>query len=98
MGSFNELPSDVRWLILRKVILHELRLVWEFPIQLFEGGGGYPIRFNNNRDFVDGALTHITSMLAMVSKSFLSLIKRKTFRFNKRSWLFVKGAITTPTA
>lgn len=95
MGSFNELPSDVRWLIFRKVILHELRIVWDFSLRLFECGCSTPTSFNSNNGSANGVITNVTSKLAILSKSSLSLIKRKTIRFNKKSWLFVKGAITT---
>ena len=105
MGHFNELPSDVVWLVYRRVLQATLRNVWSMSFHHFEVGAINFTSFHHNaKGSPNDMLNSTVATLASLSKSSLVLIKKKTCsevckifddpRFKVKGWLFVKGALT----
>lgn len=91
MGRFNDLPSDVKWLIFRTYIMSGLRncvflesflsrlteILRTTSIHHWEEGSMIPNSLNNLAwSFV------LTSSLAMIDKSSLKIIRSKCYRIS----------------
>lgn len=87
MGCFNDLPADVKWLILRIFIKEEGYIndasLWEDGTCILN-------------DFVHHNACCCKAMrkAALVNQSMLKLIRSKCFRV-KQGWVFIKGALTS---
>lgn len=93
MGTFNDLPNDIKWLILRRVIIEG-----EFMIRhayLWEQGfNSLPMNFADDTSNTGAE----TKKLALINKACLKVVKSKCYfvfnRNGRRGWMFVKGALT----
>ena len=90
MGKFNDLPHDIKWLILRRVLKMSMGMhayMWE------EGYNLFPRNFTDDTSNTGAE----TRKLALINKACLKVVKSKCFFVpdcNRRKWLFVKGALT----
>lgn len=90
MGKFNDLPQDVKWLILRRVLTMSMgrhAYMWE---------EGYNTLPKNVADNTWNTGTE-TRKLALINKACLKVVKSKCFLVpdsDELKWLFVKGALT----
>jgi hypothetical protein len=94
MGTFNQLPNDVKWLIFRLIAMDAIK-TRGYPPHFFSEGHEHANLFN---------LTYITEPmidLALVSKSCLKVIRSKCYKcFDGRldGWLFRRGALDDNTS
>ena len=83
MGSFNDLPIDIVWIILRHAIVETYNsnpagLFWETP--------NFSFAYN-------GYLSTILVPLSKTNKRIRRLLKAKCIWKNKHRFAFIKGAI-----
>ena len=87
MGSFNDLPKDVVWIIFRIVFLKITRYPEHCehdPTSVFQYN---LIRFQSD-------LSIAAWKLAGVNRTSLRLMRSKCFKWNPSYWLFHPGALT----
>lgn len=92
MGCFYDLPTDVVWLIFRKVIrdFFEMRKVSMVSMRYYEAPCKFPTKF-------DSAFVPVVCDLATLNSKCLRVVKSKCKRltFGRMiGWLFVAKAIT----
>ena len=96
MSSFDSVPDDVVWLIIREVVRSHLRndrSLSEDTFSRLEVGHHTP----NSFGWTDEGLTEVMVALALVCKKFVKAIRRKTVKEGykpKGGWFLKKGSIT----
>ena len=88
MGTFSDLPKDVKWLIFRQIALDIIQAAGYTP-KMFTEGHPHPTIFS-----LTAYITNQMMDLALVCKSCLSLIRSKCFKKSHAcGWLFKRGAL-----